>query len=254
MRYLGALLVLATLAAQTPSPPSGADWPGWRGPNRDGLARETGLLQQWPASGPPLAWKSSGLGAGFSSLSISGDRIFTMGDRAEDQYLIALSRTDGKELWRAKVGPAWDDEMPGPRGTPTVDGNRVYALGTEGDLVCADAATGKVVWHKSTRDFNGTMMSEWKYSESPQVDGDRVIFSPGNFGSILVALNKNTGEQVWKAQGARLGQRGSNGASLCVGGGLRRRRRTPVCSAHRPWTDRSPRQRRQAVVELQPRG
>src|SRR5258706_9947916 len=128
MRYLGALLVLATLAAQTPSPPSGADWPGWRGPNRDGLSRETGLLQQWPASGPPLAWKSSGLGAGFSSLSISSDRIFTMGDRAEDQYLIALSRTDGKELWRAKIGPAWDDEMPGPRGTQWHDDVRMEIL------------------------------------------------------------------------------------------------------------------------------
>ena len=169
-------------------------------------------MKQWPASGPPLAWKATGLGAGFSSLAISGDRIFTMGDRGQNQFLIALNRADGRQLWAAQIGPAWDDEMPGPRGTPTVDGDRVYALGTEGDLVCSDAATGKILWQKSTRDFNGTMMSEWKYSESPLVDGDKVIFSPGNFGSLLVALNKNTGAPVWRGEGARLGQRGSNGA------------------------------------------
>ena len=117
--------------------------------------------------------------------------------------------------------------MPGPRGTPSVDGGRVYALGTEGNLVCADAASGKILWQKSgPRDFNGTMMSDWKYSESPLVDGDKVIFSPGNFGSLLVALNKNTGALIWKAEGARLGQRGSNGAAyasavVSEGGGVR---------------------------------
>lgn len=214
-------LLCGLLAAQTAT-----DWPGWRGPHRDGVSRETGLLPQWPASGPPLAWKATGLGAGFSSLAISGSRIFTMGDRGEDQYLLAFNRADGKELWAAKVGLAWQDSMPGPRGTPTVDADRVYALGTEGDLVCVEAATGKVLWRKSTREFNGTMMSDWKYSESPLVDGDKVIFSPGNFGSTLVALNKNTGALIWQARVARIGQRGSNGAAyasavVSEGGGVR---------------------------------
>src|SRR6266404_3404121 len=158
-------LLCGSLAAQT------QDWPGWRGPNRDAISRDTGLLQQWPASGPPQAWKATGLGAGFSSLAIVGDRIYTMGDgvggRKEDQFLIALNRADGKQIWATKIGPAWIDEMPGPRGTPTVDGDRIYALGTEGGLVCADAATGKIRWQKdAAKDFGGRMMSDWKYSES----------------------------------------------------------------------------------------
>lgn len=227
MRSLPALaLVCGLLAAQTASGPSAKDWPGWRGPRRDALSRDSGLLQQWPESGPPLAWKVAGLGAGFSSVSISGDRIFTMGDRGDSQYLIALNRADGKQLWAAKIGPAWDDEYPGPRGTPTVDGDLIYALGTEGDLICAEAATGKIRWQKSApRDFNGQMMSDWKYSESPLVDGDKVLFSPGNFGSLLVALDKTTGALIWKTTGARFGPHGSNGAAyasavISEGGGV----------------------------------
>lgn len=210
MGHLTALVLLSALAVTS----NAADWPGWRGPHRDGISTETGLLQQWGEGGPPLAWKVAGLGAGFSSVSIVGDRIYTMGDRGEDQFLIALNRSDGKEVWSTKIGPAWDDEYPGPRGTPAVDGDRVYALSTEGALVCADAATGKIRWQKlATKDFGGLVMSDWKYSESPLIDGDRVIFSPGNFGALLAAVNKMTGDVIFKAGGARLGQKGSNGAA-----------------------------------------
>jgi outer membrane protein assembly factor BamB len=203
------MLLGVTLTAQ-----SSNDWPGWRGPNRDGISHETGLLQQWTDAGPPLVWKATGLGVGFSSISIVGDRIFTMGDRGDNQYIIALNRADGKELWRSLVGPAWEDEMGGPRGTPTVDGDRVYAIGTEGDLVCVDIATGKLRWKKSAaKDFRGRMMSDWKYSESPLIDGDKIIFTPGSFGNTLVALNKNTGATIWGATVARIGEKGSNGAA-----------------------------------------
>src|SRR5579864_6636709 len=99
-----------------------ADWPGWRGPNRDGLSTETGLLKQWPADGPKLAWQVKGLGAGFSSLSIAGNRMFTMVDRKDGQYVEALNLADGAPVWATKIGPIWDDsDSPGPRGTPTVD-------------------------------------------------------------------------------------------------------------------------------------
>ncbi len=200
----------AALAAQS----SSNDWPGWRGPHRDAISNEKGLLQQWPEGGPPLAWKAQGVGIGFSSVSVVGNRIFTMGDRGPTQFVIALNRADGKELWASPVGPAWDDEMGGPRGTPTVDGDRVYAIGTEGDLVCLDIATGKLRWRKSLeKDFGGRMMSDWKYSESPLIDGDKVIFTPGSFGNMMTALNKNTGAKIWSAEGARLGERGSNGAA-----------------------------------------
>jgi outer membrane protein assembly factor BamB len=224
---LAVALLSAVLAVQPASTQSTSkDWPGWRGPARDGISHETGLLQQWTEEGPPLAWKVTGLGLGFSSVSIVGNRIFTMGDRGENQYVVALDRSNGKELWSAQVGPAWEDEMGGPRGTPTVDGDRVYAIGTEGDLVCLDIATGKLRWKKSAaKDFGGRMMSDWKYTESPLIDGDKLIFTPGSLGNTLVALDKNTGATLWTTVVARIGEKGSNGAGyssavVSEGGGV----------------------------------
>jgi outer membrane protein assembly factor BamB len=192
-----------------------ADWPSWRGPNRDAISTETGLMKQWPANGPAMAWKTSGLGKGFSSMSIVGDRIYTMGDRGDKQYVIALRLADGKEIWSTHVGPQHDDEYGGPRGTPTIDGDRVYAVGTEGDLVCLDAATGKEQWRKSfTRDFGGRMMSGWKFSESPLIDGDRVVVTPGGAKAMMVALDKKTGKEIWRgAAPGNLGSRGRDGAA-----------------------------------------
>jgi outer membrane protein assembly factor BamB len=190
-----------------------ADWPGWRGPNRDGLSTETGLLKQWPADGPKLAWQAKGLGAGFSSISISGNRMFTMGDKKDGQYVEALNLADGAQIWATKIGPVWEDEMGGPRGTPTVDGDSVYAMGTEGELVCLDIATGALRWQKAmAADYNGQMMSDWKFSESPLIDGNNLLFTPGSFGALMVAVDKRTGKDLWRAGGARLGTKGSNGA------------------------------------------
>jgi outer membrane protein assembly factor BamB len=192
----------------------GADWPGWRGPNRDASSPETGLLGAWPASGPPLAWRASGLGAGFSSVAVVGSRLYTMGDKDGAQHVLALDTKDGKLLWSARVGPLWLDQYGGSRSTPSVDGDRVYALGTEGDLVCLDAATGKERWRRSLpRDFGGAMMSMWKYSESPLVDGERLVFSPGGRDAALVAVDKRTGETVWKTAIPQLGGKGRDGAA-----------------------------------------
>ena len=113
-------------------PAAPSDWPQWRGPNRDGLSTETGLLKNWPKEGPPLLWKATGLGAGFSGVSVAGQRIFTMGDQADANYVLALNRADGKILWSTKLGkagaPGWGG-FAGPRATPTVDGSLVFALG-----------------------------------------------------------------------------------------------------------------------------
>jgi outer membrane protein assembly factor BamB len=160
-----ALLVVVFGAA----PIAAADWPGWRGANRDGVSTETGLLPEWGAGGPPLAWKASGIGIGYSSVAVVGDRIYTMGDKDGAQHVFALSREGGRVLWRAKLGPTFDDKRGGgPRGTPVFDKGRVFALGTEGDLLCLDAETGKEIWRRSLpRDFGGKMMSRWKWSESP---------------------------------------------------------------------------------------
>lgn len=203
------------------------DWPGWRGPNRDSVSKETGLLTQWPEAGPPLAWKASGLGGGFSSLAIVGDRIYTLGDREGAQHLLALNGKDGKVLWTAKVGPAWEDQYGGPRSTPTVDGGLVYALGSDGDLVAVQAATGKEAWRKNlATDFGGQVMSVWKWAESPLVDGDRLIVTPGVPAAMLVALDKKTGKEVWRAKTPALGPKGKDGAGyssvvISNGGGVK---------------------------------
>ena len=189
------------------------NWPQFRGPNRDGRSADTNLLQQWDAAGPALVWKTSGLGTGYSSLSIGGDRLFTMGDIDGSQQVVALSATDGKVLWTTKVGPIWQDRYPGPRATPTVDGALIYTLGTEGDLVCLEAATGKERWRKNlVRDFGGQVMSDWKFAESPLIDGDRVVVTPGGADAALVALNKTTGATIWKAKVPNLGANGRDGA------------------------------------------
>jgi outer membrane protein assembly factor BamB len=203
------------------------DWPQWRGQGRDAVSHETGLLQEWAASGPPLAWKAGGLGEGLSSVAIANGRIFTMGDRDGAQYVMALSEKDGKALWSAKLGAAWADEYGGPRGTPSVDGELLYAVGTEADLVCLETATGKERWRRNlVRDFGGFMMSQWKFSESPLVDGERLIVTPGAPGAGLVALDKRTGRDVWRAKLPDLGPKGKDGAAyagvvISNGGGVK---------------------------------
>jgi len=193
---------------------AGADWPGWRGAQRDGISPDTGLLPEWKPAGPPLAWKATGLGAGFSSVSVAGGRLFTMGDRDGAQHVIALDPTSGKQLWTAKVGAPLNDDYSGPRSTPTVDGDLVYALGTQGDLVCLEAATGKERWRKNLeRDFSGFVMSGWKWSESPLVDEDRLVFTPGARDAALVAVDKRTGKEIWRSAVPDLGPRGRDGAA-----------------------------------------
>lgn len=195
---------MAALACQLtlPSSAANADWFQWRGPKRDGKSADTGLLKEWPVGGPPLLWKSKGLGGGYSSVSVSGDRLFTMGEQDGSSFVLALSRTDGKTLWSAKVGkagaPGWGG-FSGPRCTPTVDGDLVYAVGQYGDMVCVEAASGKVVWRKHyEKDFGGPL-PEWGFSESPVVDGDKVVVFPGGSQGAMVALNKRSGATVWRS-------------------------------------------------------
>jgi outer membrane protein assembly factor BamB len=186
-------------------PAGAADWPQWQGPQRDAVSKETGLLKEWPKDGPPLAWKTKGLGGGYSAPSVAGGRIFGMSNRGDDEVVWALAEPDGKELWATRLGGAYGAQrMPqgkeGPGCTPTVDGDLAYALGLGGDLVCLQVADGKIVWRKSlTADFGGTV-PVWSYRESPLIDGDKLIVTPGGKEATLVALNKKTGEVIWKAQ------------------------------------------------------
>jgi outer membrane protein assembly factor BamB len=149
---------------------------------------------------------------------VVGDRIFTMGDLEDGQYVLALNRNGGRILWRTRVGGRHEDQRPGPRSTPTVDGQHLYALSTEGRLFCLHTETGKAVWEKSLPDdFGGYMMKamgsyDWKFSESPLVDGQKVVVTPGHIQALMVALDKSTGKEIWRTQGRRLGPRGSDGA------------------------------------------
>ncbi|MHC4664480.1 MAG: PQQ-binding-like beta-propeller repeat protein, partial [Planctomycetota bacterium] len=204
------ILCLVLLAAPVSL---GGDWPNFRGPNWDGKSTETGLLKNWPEQGPPLAWKVEGLGKGFSSVAITGGKIFTMGDRQDLQWVIALDLATRKELWAAKVGRPWATGKGGPRCTPTVDGDLLYAIGTHGDVVCLETATGKERWRKSfPDDFSGKMMSKWGFSESPLVDGNKLLCTPGGKDAGIVALNKRTGETIWKCAIPDIGSRGKDGA------------------------------------------
>jgi outer membrane protein assembly factor BamB len=219
-RVIGALAVSAAMLGiglwvnQPVVGAAGNEWPQWRGPNRNAISPDTGLLKKWSEGGPALAWKASGVGAGFSSVAVAGGRIFTIGDKGSDQFVFALSQADGKMLWSAKLGPGWSDEFAGPRGTPTVDGDALYAIGTEGDLVCLDAASGKERWRKNLpTEYGGRMMSVWKYSESPLVDGSKLVFTPGGPDAAMVAVDKKTGKEIWRARVPGLGPRGKDGAA-----------------------------------------
>jgi outer membrane protein assembly factor BamB len=183
---------------------SASDWPQWQGPDRTDLCRETGLLKSWPASGPPLLWKATGLGQGYSTPSIAAGRIYTMGNVDNNECVMALDdAVAGKIIWSTPIGAVRSDGggMPGPRSTPTVDGDLVFALGMNGDLVCLESATGKPRWHVDlVKDFGGEMMSQWAFCESPLVDGDRLVCTPGGKDATMVALDKQTGSVIWKAE------------------------------------------------------
>ena len=174
-----------------------ADWPQWQGPDRTRLSKETGLLKEWPAAGPPVVWTANGLGSGYGSMAIAGDRVFVQGTRGGSSVVIALNRADGKEVWSKALGaPQTNNRGPGPRGTPTIDGDRLYALTENGDLACL-GIDGSAVWQRNIlRDFGGSQL-QWLISESPLVDGAHLIVSPGGRGAGIVKLDKMTGKTVW---------------------------------------------------------
>jgi outer membrane protein assembly factor BamB len=210
MKFPFLLLALSVPAFAAPAVPGpkalsrgsstvAVEWPQWRGPNRDGNSTETGLLKQWPAEGPKRAWLYENAGLGYSSFSIVAGRLFTIGTRDENEILLALDAKTGKELWATPIGEIlgnnWGD---GPRGTPTVDADRVYAISGKGNLVCAQAASGKIVWEKSMQDLGGKVPG-WGYTESPLVDGKLVVATPGGDKGTMAAFDKMTGALAWQS-------------------------------------------------------
>lgn len=200
-----AVLVL-TLCIAAAAQVAARDWPQWRGPNRDGISKETGLLKQWAPEGPPLVWKATGAGGGYSSFAVAGGRIYTMGLRGAREYVIAFDVATGKEVWATAHGGAFrNDRGDGPRGTPTVDGATLYALGGNGDLSAMDAKTGRIIWTMNVLEKFGGSNITWGISESPLVIREKVLVNPGGPGASIVALNKKDGTLIWKSQSDRSG-------------------------------------------------
>jgi outer membrane protein assembly factor BamB len=191
----GALLIAIPSAQQAPP----AEWFQWRGPNRDGISPETGLLQEWPKAGPPQVWRSGGIGNGYSSFSSSGGRLYTLGARAGVEYVGALDRATGKKVWETQNGRRFEnDRGDGPRSTPTVDGDRLYVLGGSGDLTALDLATGKKLWSINIVQKFGGVNPYWGYSESPLIVGDRILINTGGRRAGIVAVAKADGATLWQ--------------------------------------------------------
>ena len=192
MKLTAALLTLSLCSAVA------GDWPQWRGPKRDDSNTETGLLKQWPATGPKRVWSFENAGMGYAGFSVAAGKLFTNGTRDGKEILLALDANSGKEIWTAVIGEiypnGWGD---GPRSTPTVDGARIYTMSGTGNLVCVEGASGKVVWTKAMKDLGGKTPG-WGYTESPLVDGKLVVVTPGGDKGTMAALDKETGALVWQ--------------------------------------------------------
>ena len=184
------------------------DWPDWRGPNRDAVSTETDLLTEWDEGGPPLAWMTTGIGAGYSGVVVADNRIYTLGESTGQCVFTALDYKSGNRLWSTYV----DNHR--PNATPLVDGDLAFALGYKGNLVAVKSATGEELWrinlHKA---FRGKTQTDCGYSESPLVDGDRLVCTPGGKDAAVVALNKYTGTVMWKSTLPEgIGERGADGS------------------------------------------
>ncbi len=198
-------LLAITLVAVCLAPLSlfALDWPQWQGPDRTNVSKETGLLKEWPQSGPKLLWTSEDAGMGYSAPAIVGDRLYSMGARDGKDWLFALDGKTSQKKWSTPIGDQFSNNRGnGSRGTPTVDGDRIYALGGQGNLVCVKTDSGEIVWQKNLkRDLGGNMQNNWGYSESPLIDGAVIVCTPGGSKGTIAALDKNTGEVRWRSKG-----------------------------------------------------
>ena len=183
---------------------TGADWPQWRGPQRTGISTETGLLKDWPKGGPKLLWQSSDIGDGYGTPAVAGDRVYLVSNRGmEAEFVQALSVKDGKSIWATRLGnvgnPNQQPPYPMARSTPTVEGEFLYAFSSDGDVASLRRSDGKVSWQKNVRREFGGAPGTWAYAESPLIDGDVLVVTPGGPDATLLALNKRTGAEIWKS-------------------------------------------------------
>jgi len=174
-------------------------WPQWRGRRRDGISDEKGLLSTWPASGPKLLWKVEGLGTGWSSPIVVGERLYITGDVGNDLVVFSFDRS-GTEQWRAKNGKAWKGPYPGARACCVFSEGRLYHLNAHGRLACLDAGSGKELWAIDILERFSARNITWALSECLLVDGARVIVTPGGKKALMAALDKRNGQTVWTTE------------------------------------------------------
>ncbi|MBY0231672.1 MAG: PQQ-like beta-propeller repeat protein [Gemmataceae bacterium] len=213
------LLILLALCAPAPEP-GAAEWPMFRGPKRDGLSPDKGLLKAWPKDGPKLLWKATGAGIGLSSVTVAGGKVFTMGTRDGKTFIHAFDAAKGGEpLWSAEIGKGGRENYDGTRCTPTYSDGMVYGVSAYGDFAAVSADKGEAKWAKDYKKDYGGSHGSWQFAESPLVDGDRVILTPGGRDATLVCLEKKTGKEVWKS--AAGGQAGYSSVVISNAGGVK---------------------------------
>jgi outer membrane protein assembly factor BamB len=185
-----------------PAADATAEWPTFRGPNRDAKSPDKGLLKEWPEDGPKLLWKATDIGRGYSGVAVAGGTVYITGD-SDDKLVLFAYDLKGQRKWKTEAAPACNRDHPGSRATPTIDGQQIYLLSGEGLLGCFDTATGKSRWRKEAKEFDGAC-GDWGYSESVLISGKMAIFKPGG-SNCIVALDKQNGEPIWKSQGFSAG-------------------------------------------------
>jgi outer membrane protein assembly factor BamB len=202
------------------------NWPQWRGPQRDGISRETGLLAEWPREGPKLLWKVENIGRGYSTPAVANVRLYLMASEGLDnEFVEALDVRDGKRVWSTRIGnvgnPKQQPNFPTARSTPTVEGDSLYSLSSDGDLACMDIKDGSVRWKKNLRSDFGGKTAEWAYAESPLIDGEALVCAPGGSEATVIALRKTSGDLIWKCPLPEGDDAGFSSAIVVEVGGMR---------------------------------
>ncbi len=214
-----AILLVPALAAAASASRTDAEWPQFRGPNRDGKSLEKGLLSKWPAEGPRLLWSVQGIGKGYTHAVVAGARVYVTGLVGEEGILEAYT-LDGKLLWQTSYGREWSTSHPGARSIPTIHDGSIYVAGGLGTVACIDAASGKPVWSVKLFEEYQAPQVKWGYAESLLLDGDKLLCTPCGMKATMVALDRKTGRQVWA--GPALGRSSSFCSPLLFSHGGRR--------------------------------
>ena len=209
-----------------PPAPNGTSgsWPQWRGPNRDNISLEKGLLKEWPEGGPPPSWRVDGIGEGIAAVSIAGGQVYTLGYLEEGEFVTALDQQIGKRLWMTRIGPKVNENplmrWLGQR-SPTVDRDRLYAVTTGGRLVCLHTRNGRELWSKDYPNDFGSKRPSWGICDYPLVDGDNLICTPGSEQASIVALDKRTGKEIWRTVVPDAGRTAYTAMVVAEAGGVR---------------------------------